>query len=182
MNMSGHTPAKRLSRAPLRRPHGFCGGAALLLAIAGSLVFSASAFAAKVEFKPESPETTHEFTVPAGVSQIEVTAVGGAGQPGEGGSGAKGTGAKVTAVLPVHAGESLYAVFGGEGKGGAYSGISGGAGGGASDLRTEAASLGSRLVVAGGGGGGGGGEGVGDGGAVVSEGGNGGRRDRTDGG
>jgi hypothetical protein len=32
--------------------------------VAGALGFSASAFAESETFKPESPEKTHEFTVP----------------------------------------------------------------------------------------------------------------------
>jgi hypothetical protein len=130
------------------RRNGFLGsGVGLVLVVVGMLVFSASAFAEKVEFTPESPEKTHEFTVRAGVTQIEVTAIGGAGgstvvAPG-------GSGAKVTATLTVTPGQKLYVDFGGGGAGA----NGGGKGGGAFDVRTESGTLSSRLIVAGGGGG-----------------------------
>jgi Glycine rich protein len=122
------------------------------------------------------------FTVPAGVSDIEVQAQGGRGGSGWGGKGNGGSGGFVDASVPVSAGQVLYAEVAGNGgdgtpttggqagaNGGATGGdISpgfdndgGGGGGGASDLRTvpvadpALVSLDSRLVVAGGGGGGG---------------------------
>jgi hypothetical protein len=127
----------------------------------------------------------HPFVVPAGVTSVQVTLVGGSG--GEGvGFAPGGTGDTVTATLAVTPGEMLYAEVagdgntaetptlggfggvggGGEGGGDGGLGIRGGGGGGASDLRTcpETApatcggqpTLASRLIVAGGGGGGGG--------------------------
>src|SRR5277367_1011822 len=109
----------------MRRSGGHLRAGILLLSLlVGMLALSTSAFAETVEFKPESPEETHEFKVPPGATQIQVTAVGGAGEPGidecgsVDGSGVKGTGAKVTALLPVHEGENLFAVFGGGGDGG----------------------------------------------------------------
>jgi hypothetical protein len=125
----------------------------------------------------------HPFVVPAGVTSVQVTLVGGSG--GEGvGFAPGGTGDTVTATLAVTPGEMLYAEVagdgntaetptlggfggvggGGEGGGDGGLGIRGGGGGGASDLRTcpETApatcggqpTLASRLIVAGGGGGG----------------------------
>lgn len=155
------------------RLHGgaFGFGLGLLLAVGALLGFCASAFAdTAVVFKP-SETPPREFKVPAGVSEITVVAVGGAGQAGptcfgepEGG-GAGGAGAKITATLQVHEGETLYVEFAGAGAGGATiagegrCNRKGGNGGSASDLRSEADSLASRLLVAGGGGGGGAGGG-----------------------
>jgi hypothetical protein len=110
----------------------------------------------------------HAFTVPAGVSSVQVVAVGGHGGsvPGFGTPG--GLGAMVSGQLAgLAAGETLYAEVGGNGADGLRGDLgNGGGGGGASDVRTQscdaacpgtAASLGSRLIVAAGGGGGGGG-------------------------
>ncbi len=146
--------------------HGRCRRllAFLLLMITGVLVFSVSAFAEEVkEFKP-SEAVPRKFEVPAGVSEIHVTAVGGHGASGsscllpEGGS-TGGAGAKVTATLKVHENETLYVEFGGGGSGGTWgTGCPfkmGGDGGGASDVRSDLSALSSRLIVAGGGGGGG---------------------------
>ncbi len=106
------------------------------------------------------------FTVPAGVTSVEVLAVG-----GHGGSAAAsgGVAAQVTGTLSVTAGETLYVEVGGNGQdgspdghdtsgGGFNGGSEGGAGGGgASDVRTSPIADGlspdSRLLVAGGGGG-----------------------------
>ena len=127
----------------------------------------------------------HEFVVPAGVTSVQVTLVGGNG--GQGVSLAPGGSADtVTATLAVSPGETLYGEvagdgysaevptfgglggFGGGGEGGGDGGlgIRGGGGGGASDLRTcpetppavcgGQPTLASRLIVAAGGGGGGG--------------------------
>ncbi|HEY1834868.1 MAG TPA: fibronectin type III domain-containing protein [Solirubrobacteraceae bacterium] len=106
------------------------------------------------------------FTVPAGVTSVDVTAVG-----GHGGSAATtgGAAARVSGALSVTPGETLYVEVGGIGSNGnpdgggvAAGGFNGGApggagGGGASDIRTsplaEGLSSDSRLLVAGGGGG-----------------------------
>jgi hypothetical protein len=127
----------------------------------------------------------HEFVVPAGVTSVQVTLVGGNG--GQGVPSAPGGSADtVTATLAVSPGETLYSEvagngysaevptfgglggFGGGGEGGGDGGlgIRGGGGGGASDLRTcpetppavcgGQPTLTSRLIVAAGGGGGGG--------------------------
>ena len=90
--------------------------------------------------------TTVKFTssgawvVPAGVTSVTVTALG----------GGSGNGAAVVARVSVTAGQTYYATVGyGAGSGG-YTGANGG---GASDLRSSANTLASRLIVAGGGGG-----------------------------
>jgi hypothetical protein len=126
----------------------------------------------------------HAFVVPAGVTSVQVTLVGGAGGAGSGGAPG-GSPATATATLTVSPGETLYgevagngqAVLGSENAGGyngggsggehSFGGAGGGGGGGASDLRMCPASalpsacqglmsLASRLIVAAGGGGGGG--------------------------
>ena len=142
------------------RGAGMC--AALALMVVGVLGFSASAFANSETFKPVGHEQA--YTVPAGVTQVEVAATGGAGQGVANcnfGYAAGGSGAKITAQLSVIGIKTLYVDFGGGGSGGAPvdcaggESVNGGAGGGASDVRTEPGSLSSRLIVAGGGGGGG---------------------------
>jgi hypothetical protein len=145
----------------------------------------AGAGAAETRSASFSEAGEHPFVVPAGVTSVQVTLVGGNG--GEGvGFAPGGSGDTVTATLAVSPGETFYAEVagdgnsaevatfgglggvggGGEGGGDGGFGIRGGGGGGASDLRTcpETApatcggqtTLASRLVVAAGGGGGGG--------------------------
>ena len=125
--------------------------------------------------KFSSTGTEQCYTAPAGVVELEVVALGGQGATGNGG-GVGGMGAKVSAVMPVTPGESLYVEVGGSAVGlnGGYNGGGdggndfegeGGGGGGASDVRTCSttagscpgglSSLQSRVLVAGGGGGGG---------------------------
>jgi hypothetical protein len=112
------------------------------------------------------------FTVPAGLSTVAATAVGGRGGGGGSNGGAGGFGDTVSGNLSVTGGETLYVEVAGNGggqaggfNGGAVGGTSastcglGGGGGGASDVRTSSMSAGgslsSRLLVAAGGGGGG---------------------------
>ena len=168
-------------------------------ACACSLLTPAAAQAAETASQSFTEAGEHAFIVPPGVTELQVTLVGGDGSAGgAGGSGSHssgGTGATVTATLAVSPGETLFAETAGDGKtngaggyngGGsdARSGETGGGGGGASDLRTCSAtaspsscaggsSVASRLIVAGGGGGGGrGGADTGD--AAVIKGGAGG--------
>ena len=99
------------------------------------------------------------WTVPAGVSSLQVDARGSAGSGGaSGGSG--GSGGGVVATVPVKAGETLTIVVGGtdgtNGGGSApagYNGGTGGTGGGATDVREGGNQLSNRVIVAGGGGG-----------------------------
>jgi hypothetical protein len=125
------------------------------------------------------------FVVPAGVTSVQVTLVGGNGGPGfaPGDSIPGGQGGTALATIAVTPGETLYAEVASDGGGGRqYTGgvggvggggtggyapgdfdSGGGGGGGASDVRTcsvavcttAAAAFASRLVIAGGGGGGG---------------------------
>lgn len=129
-----------------------------------------------------------DFHVPAGRTQVTITAAG-----GQGGGGANG--GSVTATIPVTAGEILAAFVGGADSGGAGGFNGGGAtggsgcnsgGGGASDVRQGGNALANRVVVGGGGGGGGcdngdgggaggyGGQFPGNGGSVANPGGGGG--------
>lgn len=134
---------------------------------------AATAPVAAAEAAPQSITFTapgeHSWTVPAGVTRVDVLAVGGEG--GSNGVGRAGRGARVTATLDVTPGQTLYAVVGGSASGttpgfnggGAAGGTAAecfgapGAGGGATDIRTlpldEPGSAASRILVAGGGGG-----------------------------
>ena len=136
-----------------------------------ALAGSAAAATTSVTFSSTGAEQM--FTVPAGVSSLQVMAVGAPGGNGQS-SGVGGLGGVVSGTLAVFGGEPLYVEVGGAGtSGGPGSGSvepptfnggggavqAGGAGGGASDVRTmpmaNPNSLFSRLIIAGGGGGGG---------------------------
>ncbi|MCL5439101.1 MAG: hypothetical protein M1268_03885 [Patescibacteria group bacterium] len=102
------------------------------------------------------------FAVPAGVTNLTVTAYG--GQGGIAGGTYGGKGAAVTANIVVTAGETLYVFTGGAGSsgqttnaggynGGGVSGSYGGSGGGGTDIRRGGNALNQRIVIAGGGGG-----------------------------
>ncbi len=108
------------------------------------------------------------FTVPAGVSSINITtlgAEGGAGATGGDGAtgGAGGRGSRATGTLAVTPGQVLTIFVGGAGGaptagfngGGTGGNANSGGGGGASDVRFPGASSADRILVAGGGGGGG---------------------------
>jgi len=154
--------------------------AVALLALLGAVVPLALAGAQPALAAPGDPVVTtfaftgapQTFVVPAGVSSVEVTALGAGGGTGHGDT-LGGRGGLTVARVPVTAGETLTVFVGGRGgddgppapipggfNGGGPSasgsnGVEGGGGGGASDVRTGAASLSDRIVVAGGGGGGG---------------------------
>jgi hypothetical protein len=159
------------SGRPTRAVRAFatCATAALLSASAGAGVASADT----ASFASTGGEQT--FVVPAGVSALQVTAVG-----ARGGGMFGGFGAVARATVPVTPGQTLFVNVGGNGTagdlegnetgpaGGFNGGGSGGrgsiafhsgdSGGGATDVRSfsrsQPSSLGTRLVVAGGGGGG----------------------------
>lgn len=153
----------------MRSRNGLLGSGVVLMPVAaGVLGFSASAFAETATFSYTGHQ--QEFVVPAGVTTVGVTAIGGAGGT-EGDDVARGgLGAVVSGDVSVLPGETLYVEVGGLGSlesagfnGGGYAGTgsdegyAGGGGGGASDVRSvptaEAGSLASRLIVAAGGGG-----------------------------
>ena len=113
------------------------------------------------------------FTVPAGLTTLQVAAVGGGGGSSAVNDAVGGRGARVTGQLAVTPGAVLYVAVGGNasvgdcyassacigGFNGGGTSWFGGGGGGASDVRTasraQLGSLATRLLVAGGGGGGG---------------------------
>jgi hypothetical protein len=158
----------------------------LCAVLAAALALPAGAEAAETASLSFTSTGEHALVVPAGVTSVRATLVGGNGGAGKKGAPG-GAPATVTATLAVSPGELLYVEvagngqsaaletgnsggYGGGGNGGAASGFGGyggGGGGGASDLRTCPASapasacgghesLGSRLLVAAGGGGAGG--------------------------
>ena len=148
--------------------------AGLVGALAATLLFSALAVApahAKTTvFTPEGAEQT--FKVPAGVTSLEILAIGGRG--GDTPAAAQGgEAAEVTGIVNVTPGQTLYVEVGGNGTdadlggtGGFNGGGDGGGngeasgGGGASDVRTSPRAAGlapdTRLIIAAGGGGAGG--------------------------
>jgi hypothetical protein len=156
-----------MMRLALRRSLGLF-GVTVLVAALGAVLTASSAFAASVcgtagtqSGKTCTYTTTGQdtFTVPSGVTHVQVVAIGGAGAGGGTNGGTGGKAATVTADLPVTAGATYYVEVGAAGAGA-------GAGGGASAVQTcsTAASgctltgvVGSdpRLIVAAGGGGGG---------------------------
>lgn len=142
---------------------------ALALLLAAALLLPAGASARAVSFGFTG--SAQWFTVPAGVHQIKIEAIGaGGGEAQEGEGGLPGKGAKATYTFNVNPGEELQVNVGGSptdkvggwngGGWGGYSadGPDGGAGGGASDVRRGGTGLADRIIVAGGGGGAGGGE------------------------
>ncbi len=143
----------------------------LVSALAVTLLFSALAVApAQAKTIVFSSTGEHTFTVPAGITSLDVFAVGGRG--GDTPAAAQGgQGAEVTGTVSVTPGQTLYVLVGANGgdadlsaaggfNGGGDGGGEAGGGGGASDVRTspEAAGLtpDTRLIVAAGGGGAGG--------------------------
>ena len=162
---------------------GLCGGGSLARACARAaigwlVVGAAPAAATAATFTATGSEQT--YTVPSGVTRVNVVAVGASGGAGSGvfsqSGGPGGRGALVAADLDVRPGQVLYVEVGTAGadagntpgvggfNGGGTS-ETGGGGGGGSDVRTcsigapscpagFADSVHSRLLVAGGGGGG----------------------------
>ena len=108
----------------------------------------------------------HQFGVPAGVTSVTATVVGGQGGDDFGASTPGGLGAMATGTLSVTPGQAIFAEVGilGGAAGQVFPGFSdSGAGGGESDVRlcpaagaqpcASGSTLASRLIVAGGGGG-----------------------------
>jgi hypothetical protein len=130
--------------------------AGLVPVVAGVLGFSASAYAeTKTETFLATGGSEQSFPVPAGVTQVEVRAVGGNGGKGSSAcfGAVGGQSAVLAATLHVTGGETLHVRFGAGGKGGGEDEYEchGGPGGGASELLDGE----TALLVAGGGGGGG---------------------------
>jgi hypothetical protein len=138
------------------------GGAVVVLLLCAAT----PAAAETIEYGFTGAERT--FTVPVGVTSLQMEAIGGAGGStidSHGNvAGHGGAPARVTGTIAVTPGQVLYVEVGGIGLSEALGGFNGGGyplGGGASDVRTASRvdpySVFSRLIVAGGGGGGSGG-------------------------
>lgn len=106
------------------------------------------------------------WTVPTGVTSINVILAGAKGAAGSGttNNGTAGLGGKISAAIPVTPGQTIYIYVGGSPSctscggwnGGGISATSNaGGGGGASDIRIGGTTLSNRVIVAAGGGGGG---------------------------
>ena len=157
-------------------------GETLSVLFLGSVLFSGVAHAGTTSFGHTGNEQS--FTVPSGVTKVDVVVIGGKGGSGASDSGSAsvgGFGGRVDVTgLVVTPGQRLFIEVGGNGSsttsnGGEAGGFNrggaggssgggecngGGGGGGASEIRTisrvDPGTFGSRLVTAGGGGGGGG--------------------------
>ena len=144
---------------------GALGAMLIILAVA-----VAPAHAKTTVFTFEEAEQT--FKVPAGVTSLEILAIGGAGGDTPGAAHG-GEAAEVTGIVNVTPGQTLYVEVGGNGKDGDLGGTGGfngggdgggngeaSGGGGASDVRTSPLAAGlapdTRLIIAAGGGGAGG--------------------------
>jgi hypothetical protein len=119
----------------------------------GCLWSAGSATAASAATASFTTSGQYSFTVPAGVNQVSITAVGAAGGQSFG-SDLGGAGAAVSAQVPVTPGEQLYATVGGPGaKGGRFTAAAGGFGGGGTG-GLDPGTSGNPGGVGGGGGGG----------------------------
>ncbi len=136
-------------------------GTTTITAMLGS-VTSSNASLAVVASVSLTAAGSSTWTVPAGVTSIQVVATGGGGGGSGAGGFAGGNGGIVTAALTVTPGDTLQLVVGGGGNVGAVG--RGGGGGGSTNVNAGTASQ----IIAGGGGGGGpssaGGDGSGGGG------------------
>ena len=152
------------TRSVLLHPAAITAAALLTAAtVVGGPITTAAAAPVAAEFT--TPGGPYMYTVPAGVTSLRVALQGGSGvsftSPGTPAAG--GAGGLITADLPVTAGQTLQVYVAGNGSanvGGANGGGAGGGyprgggAGGASDVRTTAGDLATRLLVAAGGGGG----------------------------
>src|SRR5450432_535653 len=168
-----------------RAMRGIVAAGAVGAALAG---WTSAAQATTVNFSPTGAEQV--FTVPSGVTTLQVVAIGARGGTGAGATSGGGFGGLVTGDVAVSPGQSIYVEVGGNcangetgnaGAGGFNGGGAGGnsgdltfgngggGGGGASDIRTASlsggvSSLSTRIIIAAGGGGSGGGASGGEGG------------------
>lgn len=138
-------------------------GFALLAGLPVPLLALAPAAAATATgpYPPQTFTGYGTYTVPPGVTELDILAVGGSGMPGGllggGGTGtAGGPGGTAQGLVPVFQGETftVYARYGYGYGGGGYGAGNGGFGGAAAVVYAPS---GAALIVAGGGGGGGGG-------------------------
>ena len=108
MKQGGAVPGGGFSGVSVRR---LCVG--MVLMVPATLGIASNASAETVKSFTPGPGAEQPFEVPAGVTQIKVTAIGAAGTGACGLAGAPGSGAKVTATLAVTPGEKLTVDFGG---------------------------------------------------------------------
>ena len=157
-------------------------GVAAVLAIAAIspiMPFGANVVRAAGSQHFSATGSDQSFTVPSGVTQIQVYARGGGGGSNGYNYGSPGKGAYVSATLTVTPGDVLRIVVGNAGSASSTSSTYGGgarggttewwsaSGGGASDIRLGGTALADRVIVAGGGGGSAAFANGGDGGAPV---------------
>jgi len=163
-------PGRRSKNCSMRRALCVLGSVLLLPAVAVAVSTSATADTPPTVTFTSSGE--HVYTVPDGVTRVDVVAIGGQGAGSTVSQGRAGRGGRIVGTLDVTPGQTLYAEVGGNASGvtpganggGAAGGAAGqcngtpGAGGGATDVRTvavdQSGSDQSRVLVAGGGGGG----------------------------
>jgi hypothetical protein len=140
-----------------------CGGSSIPNDIAGGGAAGAQAQRNTHRFDYNGKE--QPFVVPTGVTKLSVVAYGARGGGDINPSNydeVPGYGGRVSAVIPVQPGETLYVFVGGKADGehggfnGGASGVGAWGGGGASDVREGGEALSDRILVAGGGGGAGG--------------------------
>jgi hypothetical protein len=152
---SGESYAVTVSSQPAGR---FCGVTNGSGTITGASVndVAITCGPAKYDFTYSGADET--FTVPAGVTLVDVVLEGAQGGSDEPAS--QNYGGKLTATLPVTPGEALYLFVGGKpaGEAGGFNGggagdATGFGGGGASDIRRGGKTLADRVLVTGGGGG-----------------------------
>jgi hypothetical protein len=127
-------------------------GQACLVANGSNTAVSANVTSVQVSCQNQLTYTTpgsYTWTVPSGVTSITVVAIGGGGGGGNSPNANGGSGAEVTSVLAVQAGDTVAIYVGGGGG----STAEGGGGGGLTYVGDGS----SNFIIAGGGGGGGGG-------------------------
>lgn len=145
--------------------------AAAALAILPDARWSSPAYSDSVTTLFRDPGGPYEYVVPAGITQVHVRAIGGAGgsRPPTSPSSpltSGGAGAVVEADLDVEPGQTIVVHVGGDGAdndsgnavrdggvNGGGIGLAGGGGGGSSDVRLDGGELTNRVLVAAGGGG-----------------------------
>ena len=144
-------------RSPTRRAWALVGAGCLVAAGLAAAVPTAAQASTVVNFTTVGAAT---WTVPTGVTSVDVVAIGGSGATASSGfGGLGGSGARVSATMTVTGGQSLSLFVGG----GAEAGHASNAGGGSSSV--NAGTVGNQIIAGGGGGGMEGGDGGAGGGA-----------------
>ena len=144
-------------RSPTRRAWALVGAGCLVAAGLAAAVPTAAQASTVVNFTTVGATT---WTVPTGVTSVDVVAIGGSGATASSGfGGLGGSGARVSATMTVTGGQSLSLFVGG----GAEAGHASNGGGGSSSV--NAGTVGNQIIAGGGGGGMEGGDGGAGGGA-----------------